>query len=98
MAKLEFSHIALADLVETVAYIADDNPVAAQAWNDNMREVCAALAATPEMGRSRPELGENIRSFPTGRYVIFYQAGGSGVFIVRILHGALDVDEDTVSG
>ena len=44
------------------------------------------------MGRSRPELARNVRSFPVGKYVIFYVALVDGVEVVRVLHGARDID------
>lgn len=43
------------------------------------------------MGRSRPELGPEIRSFPVGRYVIFYLPLPKGIEVVRVLHGSRDV-------
>jgi toxin ParE1/3/4 len=44
------------------------------------------------MGRSRPELAPNLRSFPVGQYVIFYLPLAKGVEIVRVLHGARDFE------
>ena len=56
-----------------------------------IEERCDTLAENPSLGRSRPELGRNIRSFPAGSYVIFYRAIDDGIEIVRVLHGAMDV-------
>ena len=50
-----------------------------------------ALARQPNMGRSRPELANDLRSFPVGRYMIFYVPIPKGVEIVRVLHGARDI-------
>ncbi len=44
------------------------------------------------MGRSRPELGPDLRSFPVGNYMIFYQPLDEGIEIVRIISAARDVD------
>jgi toxin ParE1/3/4 len=44
------------------------------------------------MGRARDELAPGIRSFPFGRYLIFYLPISGGIDIVRFLHGARDVD------
>jgi len=33
-----------------------------------------------------------LRSFPVGRYVIFYLSIPSGAQIVRVLHGACDIE------
>jgi toxin ParE1/3/4 len=44
------------------------------------------------MGRSRLELAPDLRSFPVGQYVIFYLPLPKGVEIVRVLHGARDIE------
>jgi len=44
------------------------------------------------MGKSRDELAAGLRSFPIGQYIIFYQPVPGGVDIVRVLHGARDLD------
>ncbi|WP_309731973.1 type II toxin-antitoxin system RelE/ParE family toxin [Chamaesiphon sp. OTE_75_metabat_556] len=49
------------------------------------------LAEQPQLGRLRPELAENMRSLPIGRYVVFYIAMPSCVQVVRVLHGARDL-------
>lgn len=46
------------------------------------------------MGRLRGELATGLRSFPVGRYVIFYRALSNGIEIVRVLHGARDLSAD----
>lgn len=49
------------------------------------------LAEQPMMGRLRDELASNLRSFPVGRYVIFYEVMPKGIVVVRILHSAMDL-------
>ena len=49
------------------------------------------LSRQPGIGRTRPELDTNLRSFVVGRYVIFYLPVSSGIEIVRVLHGARDI-------
>jgi toxin ParE1/3/4 len=43
------------------------------------------------LGRTREELAPELRSFPFGRYVIFYEVIPDGMAIVRVLHGARDL-------
>ena len=38
------------------------------------------------------ELAPGIRSFPFGRYLVFYLPIGDGIDVVRVLHGTRDVD------
>ena len=45
------------------------------------------------IGRARPELRENLRSFPYGAYLILYRAIGDGVEIVRVVHAARNLDD-----
>ncbi len=40
----------------------------------------------------RAELAADLRSFPFGRYVIFYAPIEDGIDVVRVLHGARDID------
>jgi toxin ParE1/3/4 len=80
------------DLFEIWDFIAADNIAAADAWIDKLDEQLLLLASHPLMGRSREELAEGIRSFPIGRYVIFYLPETNGITVVRILHSARDID------
>ncbi len=52
------------------------------------------LAQTPKAGRERKELRHDARSFPEGNYLIIYRIILSDdVEILRVLHGARDLDE-----
>jgi toxin ParE1/3/4 len=72
--------------------IAGDNAQRADEFIDRIDEKFRALAEQPLMGRERRELGKGIRSIATAPYVIFYEALVNGVMIVRVLHGARDVE------
>jgi toxin ParE1/3/4 len=83
---------ALVDLAEIWVYIADDNVEQADAFADLIGIKFQALADHPGIGRSRPELATDIRSFAVGRYVIFYISNPDGIDVVRVLHGARDLE------
>ena len=83
---------ARSDLTEIWNYIAADNETRADAFVDLIDQKFQALAAHPNLGRSRNELEEGLRSFPVGNYVIFYRAIPAGVEIVRVLHGSRDLN------
>jgi len=83
---------AQSDLAEIWDYIADDSEPAADEFIDTLDQKFQVLAARPLAGRVRDELAEGIRSFPVGRYIIFYRPQAQGVEIVRVLHGARDLD------
>lgn len=84
--------LAETDILEVWDYIADDNPAAADRWVDQLDAQFRMLATQPMMGRTRNELAPGVRSFPFGRYVVFYVALDDGIDVVRVLHGARDID------
>ena len=47
----------------------------------------------PLAGRARPELLDELRSFPSGNYVVFYLPRPDGVEVVRVLSAFLDLDQ-----
>jgi len=65
---------ARSDLSEIWDYIAADNETLADAFVDLIDQKFQALAGHPNLGRSRDELEEGLRSFPVGKYVIFYRS------------------------
>lgn len=83
---------AVLDLEEVWLYIATDNTVAADRLLDEIGATALNLAQQPRMGRARPELAADLRSFPIGRYVLFYRPVVDGVQLVRVLHSARDID------
>ena len=80
------------DLDEIWWYIAQDSPQNADRFLDRIQERCLALADFPQMGTSRDDLKVGLRSQPFGNYLIFYFPLEDGIDIVRVLHGARDVD------
>jgi len=80
------------DLLEIWDYIADDSEARADAFIDTIDKKFQTLARKPTIGRLRDELTKDLRSFPLGRYIIFYLPLTDGVEIVRVLHAARDLD------
>jgi toxin ParE1/3/4 len=76
------------DLIEIWDYISTDNPNAADKLVLAIDEKCNPLARQPEIGRIRPDLGSDIRSFAHRRYLILYRIVADGVEIIRVVHGA----------
>jgi toxin ParE1/3/4 len=90
--QLRISPRASEDLIEIWSYIADDSVANADTFIDRLYGAIQVLAHQPGSGRRREELGPGILSFPFGRYVIFYRAVMSAIEIVRVLHGARDIE------
>jgi toxin ParE1/3/4 len=81
------------DLVEIYRYIGRDNPMAAEKLVRTIHSKCELLARSPMIGRARPELRPDLRSFPYGAYLILYRVAGDGVEIVRVVHAARNLDD-----
>ena len=91
MARIIRSPLARADVDEIAEYIAERNLEAALRWLDELDRQFKLLADFPGAGVARDEVVPGLRSLPFGNYLIFYRAGGGGVEIVRVLHGARDL-------
>jgi toxin ParE1/3/4 len=92
VSQLRISPRASADLIEIWSYIADDSVANADAFVDKLYQTILALGRQPGSGRQREELAPGIQSFPVGRYMIFYRGVAGAIEIVRVLHGARDIE------
>ncbi len=80
------------DLYEIGLYLAQHSLRAAEKMLMTIDKKCRLLAESPEMGRTREELARGLRSFPADPYVIFYKPRHDGIEIIRVLHGARDIE------
>jgi toxin ParE1/3/4 len=80
------------DLLDIWVRIASDNPFHADSFLDLLDQKMRLLAETPGVGRPRAELSPGLRGLSVGNYVIFYRQTAEGITIVRVLHGALDIE------
>ena len=81
-----------ADLEECWLDIARKNPRSATRFIETVLEKCDLLAEQPGIGRLRNDLSPDLRSLVVGRYLIFYRPLSEGIDVVRVLHGARDVE------
>lgn len=83
---LEWRSQASADLLDIVAFIAEDNPDAAQALKDEIEAKAAALSAHPKLYKvSRRAPG--MREFIVQRhYVVLYRETPKWVEVVAVVH------------
>lgn len=92
MPRLTLSPRAQTDLVEIWSYIADDNEVNADAFVERLNTALRMLVQQPDAGRRREDLAAGLRSFPVGRYIIFYHSRKTTLEIVRVLHAARNIE------
>ena len=91
MTSVVYALSAQTDLFEAWLYIAEDNPRAADSVLDTIEREASMLLLQPLMGRSRPELADGVRSWPTStRYILFYLSDSQGITVLRVLHHARD--------
>ena len=92
MPQLVFTQRAQADLLEAWLYIAEDNLAAADRVLDTLEQESKVLLLQPLMGRARPELGHQVRSWPSSTpYVLFYEVDDMELTVIRVLHHARDI-------
>ena len=80
------------DLLDIWLSIAPDDLAAAEHVLGGFFDTFVLLGQNPKMGRARPELSRKLRSFPKGKYIIFYHLVTDGIEIVRVLHGSRDLE------
>ena len=86
--------LAESDLIGIWEYIAQDSSENAARFISHIHQICSeTLAFNPQIGRSRGELSEELRSFVVDDHVIFYRPIDDGVMVVRVLHGRRDIEE-----
>lgn len=84
---------AVEDIEEIIAYIADDNPKAALKLYQTFLKHFDQISIFPEMGSLRTEFTPAVRSLAVGSYIIYY-THSDPVSIIRVLHGARNIDSN----
>ncbi len=86
------------DIVDSATFIGRENVDAANRFFDQFDQLCDLLATTPEVGSqfpvANPRLqGMRVLRVPTfPNHLAFFSPVDGGVQIVRVLHGARDLD------
>jgi toxin ParE1/3/4 len=80
------------DLREIADYIAHDNPDSAESFIDELQARIETVFERPITFPARTEWATGVRSALFGRYVIIFRFGDDLVEILRVIHGARDID------
>lgn len=88
MARLQRTRQAENDLLEIWAFIASENPLAADKIVRKLDERSHELLENPKLGPARPDIAKEMRHLVMDNYIILYRVFDSGIEIVRYLHGA----------
>lgn len=92
MVHYRLSQPAVQDLADIAAYIAEDNPQAAVRMIDIITGKFEFLAAHPKLLSPQPRFC-NLHKHKVGRYVIFFRPVKNGIEVIRVLHGARDIEK-----
>lgn len=93
MSRCIVSDEALRDLSDIWEFIAADNIDAADRQIDVLEAAFERLCDRPHIGHVRPEVSDNsIRFWRVKSYLVAYQPDHKPLSIVRILHGARDLN------
>jgi toxin ParE1/3/4 len=80
------------DLIDIWLYIAEDQPVNADRLLDRLNEAMIKLTEMPKMGVERSELIKGLRSYPVGKYILYYRIKDNDLEVVRVLSSSRDID------
>ncbi len=92
MPKVTRTPAAVRDLALITDRIAADNLDAALRFYDQLDQLLSLIARYPRMGEAVDNLAPGVRRHTLGDYLLFYRLCGDGIELIRILHGARDID------
>lgn len=92
MNQLRITEQARADLDELWDWLAQRSEATADAVLDKLLTKAQFHAQFPGIGRQRDDLAAGLRSFVVSPYVVFFLPATDGITVVRVLHGARDID------
>lgn len=94
MSRFLLTPAATADLTSIRDYVARDSVTTARRVLREIRQTMRSLASRPGMGHVREELttDPDLRFWPIYSYLIVYYPEPRPIRIVRVLHGARDVE------
>jgi toxin ParE1/3/4 len=90
--SIRYTTKARSDLLAIWLSIASDNPAAADRMFDRLETRIEILDQWPEIGVACPAVAADARMLVERPYVILYRVDSTGVQIVRIVHGARNID------
>lgn len=90
--KVRLTPLAEADLEGIGDRIAERNPARAVTYVRELRERATRIGEFPHAGPPRPQWGEGIRVAVHGKYLIVYRVRDETVQVLRVVHGARDLD------
>jgi toxin ParE1/3/4 len=89
--KVVLSRAAHADLAAIGDFIANDNPLRAATFVNELKQHCLKIGSAPHAHPVVVQRGKRaVRRAVHGSYLILYETAENTVSIVRVVHGARD--------
>lgn len=79
------------DVLGIWEYVAKDSVRSADALVERFEMVFRVLSTSPDIGVARSDLLDGLRSFPEGRFLVFYRQVGNTLDIVRVVSAARQI-------
>ena len=92
VAKVIRTPAAVRDLAAITDWIANDNLDAALRFYDEVDRVLGLIARYPMLGEAVDHLAPGLRRHMLGEHLLFYRLIGDQIELIRVLHGARDID------
>lgn len=90
---LELSRKALADLDDIRDYSLEQFGVEqAILYLDAIEQAFRRLLDHPRIGSQRDDIGEAVLNYPAGEHRIYYEARPGQIYVIRVLHKAMDMN------
>jgi len=90
--RVRLSARAERDLIDIWFAVAEDSPLTADRFIDKLSERVDGLADFPDRGVLRKEFAAGLRMLIEGNYLILYRVKGDAVEVMRIVHGARQIE------
>src|SRR6266404_1290327 len=87
---------AIEDVTRAIAWIALDDPAAARRFYSAVRQAYREIRRFPFIGVKRHFAEAGVRSWRVRgfQYLVFYRPAAERVEVVRVLHGAMDLERE----
>lgn len=89
--RLELSRFVEGDLDGIASYIAQDNPLRAVSFIQEIRAKFHEIRHNPLLYQLRPDIGEHARMTTVGSYAILFRVTNDAVRIERVVYGGRDL-------
>lgn len=96
--RVRWSPLAIRRAYEAAAFIAQDNPAAAERWTRGLFDAARTVSRFPQRGRVVPEIGRpEIREIFFRGYRLVYRISPRRVDVLTVRHGKRQFSIDEVS-